>query len=68
VACCRRPKLTSEIVKIRLVPIDRDCISPTTHSAFHDVSSLLDFIERLVEVSGLPVGIKSAVGELVAAE
>lgn len=57
-------KLSKEIAKIRLVPVGQDCISPTTHSAFHDVSSLLDFIERLAEMSGLPVGIKSAVGEI----
>jgi glutamate synthase domain-containing protein 2 len=56
-------KLSPEIAKIRLVPVGQDCISPTTHSAFRDVSSLLDFIERLAEMSGLPVGIKSAVGE-----
>src|SRR6185295_13937110 len=41
-----------------------DCISPAHHSAFHDVSSLLDFIERLADETGLPVGIKSAVGEI----
>src|SRR5205823_4294739 len=56
-------KLTPEISRIRLVPLGRDCISPAHHSAFHDVSSLLDFIERLAEATGLPVGIKSAVGE-----
>ncbi|HTU58475.1 MAG TPA: FMN-binding glutamate synthase family protein, partial [Polyangiales bacterium] len=57
-------KLSPEIAKIRLVPVGRDCISPTSHSAFHDVSSLLDFIERLADATGLPVGIKSAVGEI----
>jgi len=57
-------KITPEISKIRLIPLGKDCISPTTHSAFHDVSSLLDFIEQLADVSGLPVGIKSAVGDL----
>src|SRR6185295_16723061 len=41
-----------------------DCISPAHHSAFHDVSSLLDFIERLADETGLPVGIKSAVGDI----
>jgi len=57
-------KITPEISKIRLIPLGKDCISPTTHSAFHDVSSLLDFIEQLAETSGLPVGFKSAVGDL----
>lgn len=57
-------KITNEIARIRLIPRDRDCISPAGHSAFHDVSSMLDFIERLADATGLPVGIKSAVGEM----
>lgn len=57
-------KITEEISKIRLVPLGRDCISPSAHSAFSDVSSMLDFIERIAETTGLPVGIKSAVGEM----
>ncbi|MBM4358895.1 MAG: FMN-binding glutamate synthase family protein [Deltaproteobacteria bacterium] len=57
-------KVTPEIAKIRLIPIGRDCISPAHHSAFSDTDSLLDFIERLADATGLPVGIKSAVGEL----
>jgi glutamate synthase domain-containing protein 2 len=56
-------KVTPEIARIRLIPLGRDCISPAHHSAFHDVESLLDFIELLAEKTGLPVGIKSAVGE-----
>lgn len=57
-------KVTPEIARIRLVPLGRDCISPSAHAAFSDVSSMLDFIERLAEATGLPVGIKSAVGEM----
>ncbi|WP_268250259.1 glutamate synthase-related protein, partial [Kitasatospora griseola] len=34
------------------------------HSAFGDVDSMLDFVELLAAETGLPVGIKSAVGEL----
>ncbi|MEO1084662.1 MAG: FMN-binding glutamate synthase family protein, partial [Acidobacteriota bacterium] len=40
-----------------------DCISPASHRAFSDVSSMLDFVEHLADESGLPVGIKSAVGQ-----
>lgn len=58
------PKVTPEIARIRLIPLGRDCVSPAAHSAFSDVSSMLDFIERLAEETGLPVGIKSAVGDL----
>ncbi|HSD88727.1 MAG TPA: FMN-binding glutamate synthase family protein [Kofleriaceae bacterium] len=57
-------KVTPEISRIRGIPLGRDCISPASHSAFSDVSSMLDFIEKLAETTGLPVGIKSAVGDL----
>jgi glutamate synthase (ferredoxin) len=57
-------KITPEISRIRGVPMGRDCISPASHSAFTDVSSMLDFIEKLADATGLPVGIKSAVGDL----
>jgi glutamate synthase domain-containing protein 2 len=57
-------KVTEEVARIRLVQLGRDCISPAAHTAFRDASSMLDFIERLAEATGLPVGIKSAVGEM----
>ncbi|MDB4957646.1 MAG: gltB 1 [Myxococcales bacterium] len=57
-------KITPEIARIRGVPLGKDCISPAGHSAFSDVSSMLDFIEKLADATGLPVGIKSAVGDL----
>jgi glutamate synthase domain-containing protein 2 len=57
-------KITPEIARIRGIPLGRDCASPASHTAFSDVSSMLDFIERLADATGLPVGIKSAVGEL----
>ena len=59
-----RAKITPEIARIRGIPMDRDCISPANHTAFSDVSSMLDFIERIADATGLPVGIKSAVGDL----
>lgn len=55
-------KVTPEIAAIRGIPEGEDCISPSRHSAFHDVDSLLDFVELLATETGLPVGIKSAVG------
>jgi glutamate synthase (ferredoxin) len=57
-------KVTPEIARIRGIPVGVDCASPAAHTAFTDVSSLLDFVERLADATGLPVGIKSAVGEL----
>ena len=56
-------KITPEIAAIRGIPMDRDCISPAGHSAFRDADSLLDFVEDLATTTGLPVGIKSAIGE-----
>ncbi len=57
-------KVTPEIAAIRGIPVGETCVSPSRHSAFSDVDSMLDFVELLAEESGLPVGIKSAVGEL----
>jgi glutamate synthase (ferredoxin) len=57
-------KITPEIARIRGIAMGQDCISPASHSAFSDVSSMLDFIERLADATGLPVGIKSAVGSM----
>ena len=42
----------------------RDCASPSRHQVFHDTDSMLDFVETVAEATGLPVGIKSAVGNL----
>ncbi len=57
-------KVTPEIARIRGIPVGKDCLSPSAHSAFGDVDSMLDFVEELADVTGLPVGIKSAVGEI----
>jgi glutamate synthase (ferredoxin) len=58
-----RAKITAEIAEIRHIPTDRDCISPASHSAFRNPDEMLDFVELLASETGLPVGIKSAVGE-----
>ncbi|RRB06572.1 FMN-binding glutamate synthase family protein [Larkinella rosea] len=57
-------KITAEISEIRHVPMGRDVISPASHSAFSDIPTMVDFIEAMAEKTGLPVGIKSAVGKL----
>jgi glutamate synthase domain-containing protein 2 len=56
-------KVTPEIAAIRGIPVGVDCKSPAGHSAFHDVDGMLELVERIAEATGLPVGIKSAVGE-----
>jgi glutamate synthase domain-containing protein 2 len=57
-------KVTREIAEIRGIPEGKDCASPSRHTAFDDVDSMLDFVELLAAETGLPVGIKSAVGEM----
>ncbi len=57
-------KVTEEISRIRGIPMGRDCASPARHTAFGDEDSLLDFVELLAAETGLPVGIKSAVGHM----
>ena len=57
-------KITKEIAEIRHVPLGQDILSPPTHSAFSNVSEMVDFIEQIAEATGLPVGIKSAIGQL----
>ncbi|MFJ3580400.1 FMN-binding glutamate synthase family protein [Streptomyces rubiginosohelvolus] len=57
-------KVSDEIARIRDIPAGEDCASPSRHTAFHDVDSMLDFVELLATETGLPVGIKSAIGEM----
>ena len=57
-------KVTSEIAKIRGIPIGEACISPNSHTAFSNVDQMIDFIEKLADISGLPIGIKSAIGKI----
>jgi glutamate synthase domain-containing protein 2 len=59
-----RAKITEEIAAIRGISMDRDCASPAGHSAFRDADEMLDFVESIASETGLPVGIKSAVGDL----
>ena len=56
-------KVTPEIAEIRGVPVGKDVISPAYHTAFKGPDQLLDFVESIADATGLPVGIKSAVGE-----
>ncbi|MGS2616622.1 FMN-binding glutamate synthase family protein [Micromonospora sp. LZ34] len=57
-------KVSAEIAATRGVPEGQDCVSPSRHAEFSDCDSLLDWVELLAAETGLPVGIKSAVGDL----
>jgi len=56
-------KVTPEIAAMRGIPVGVDCKSPANHTAFSDVDGLLELVETMADRTGLPVGIKSAVGE-----
>ncbi len=57
-------KITREIAEIRGVPVGKDVLSPPTHKAFSNVPEMVDFIESIAKETGLPVGIKAAIGKL----
>ena len=57
-------KVSAEIAETRGIREGVDCISPSRHAEFSDVDSMLDWVELLAAETGLPVGIKSAVGDL----
>tara|TARA_R110002020_G_scaffold387546_1_gene598280 strand:+ start:87661 stop:89277 length:1617 start_codon:yes stop_codon:yes gene_type:complete len=57
-------KITPEIAEIRHVPLGKDVLSPATHSAFDGVPGMINFVEEIAAATGLPVGIKAAIGKL----
>lgn len=56
------PKVTPEIAAIRLLEPWKSVDSPNRFREFHDVPSMCDFIERIREATGKPVGVKVVVG------
>ncbi|MGZ0178165.1 MAG: glutamate synthase-related protein [Acidimicrobiales bacterium] len=56
-------KVTPAIAKARGVEVGQTVHSPNRHSAFDNVDGLIDFVEMIANATGLPVGIKSAVGQ-----
>lgn len=57
-------KISQEIADIRGVEVGKTVLSPPNHSAFSTVNEMVDFIEAIAEETGLPVGIKAAIGKL----
>ena len=57
-------KITQEIADIRGVEVGKTVLSPPNHKAFSTIPELVDFIEAIAEETGLPVGIKAAIGKL----
>ncbi|HET7586982.1 MAG TPA: FMN-binding glutamate synthase family protein [Gammaproteobacteria bacterium] len=56
-------KVTPEIAATRRVPVHRDCLSPSSHSAFSTPIGLLEFVARMRDLSGgKPAGFKLCIG------
>ncbi|RLA31559.1 MAG: FMN-binding glutamate synthase family protein [Gammaproteobacteria bacterium] len=55
-------KVTKEIAKIRGIPVGEDSISPNRHPEIDSAEELLDMINHVRDVTGLPVGFKSVIG------
>jgi len=55
-------KVTEEIARIRGIPVGQDSLSPNRHRDIANMMELLDMIERVRDITGKPVGIKTAIG------
>jgi glutamate synthase domain-containing protein 2 len=57
-------KVTDEIARIRGIPAHQSSISPNRYPEIESLESLLDFIGHVRDVSGLPTGFKTVIGDL----
>lgn len=55
-------KVTQEIATIRGIPAGKASISPNRYPEIANVSQLLDFLNKLKDLSGKPVGFKMVLG------
>jgi len=55
-------KVTPLIAAIRGIPAGKDSISPNRHTDIANMDQLLDAVARIRDVTGKPVGIKTAIG------
>jgi len=55
-------KVTEEIAEIRGIPAGKASISPNRHPEIDSLDDLLDMINHLRDVSGLPTGFKAVIG------
>ena len=58
-------KVTREIAEIRGIPAGQDSLSPNRHTDIRDSHELLDFLDRVREITGKPVGFKGVIGSTV---
>lgn len=55
-------KVTEEISRIRGIPAGKDSISPNRHYDIANMDQLLDKVAYLRDLTGRPVGVKTAIG------
>ncbi|MEM9014669.1 MAG: FMN-binding glutamate synthase family protein [Pseudomonadota bacterium] len=55
-------KVTEEIASIRGIPVGQPSLSPNRYPEIDSVDDLLDFIDRVRIISGLPTGFKTVLG------
>lgn len=55
-------KVTEEIAEIRGIPAGTDSISPNRHPEIDSAEDLLDMLDHIRDVTGLPVGFKAVIG------
>jgi glutamate synthase domain-containing protein 2 len=55
-------KVTEEIAAVRGIPVGHDSLSPNRHPDVGNAGELLNFIERIREITGKPVGFKAVIG------
>jgi glutamate synthase domain-containing protein 2 len=57
-----KEKISKEISELRGVGRDHDVVSPPGHVECKDITSTIEFISHVQEISGLPTGIKLCLG------
>ena len=55
-------KVSAEIARIRGIPEHTDSISPNRHPEIGSADELLDMVARVRDLTGKPVGVKTAIG------
>lgn len=55
-------KVTEEIARVRGIPAGKASVSPNRHPEINSLAELLDMINRIRDVSGLPTGFKAVIG------
>ena len=56
-------KVTRDIASIRNIPVGQDSISPNRHREVSNTKELLAFLSYLRDITGKPVGFKTALGD-----